>query len=124
MSTFHLPMLPPSKNDLREIARGRLILTKEYREWKKAAGWEIKRQRVRPVTGNYRLEILAAKPRDKRWRDLGNILEATEDLLTWMRVIEDDHLSAKISLEWSSTIPSGVNITVEAVEEFTGWRKV
>lgn len=112
---FFLPTLPPSKNALREIARGRIILTKDYRAWRTNAGKEIMVQRVRKIKGPYRLCIQARRPDDKRRRDLGNILEATEDLLTWMQIIEDDHLSEDIHLKWITEIDSGVVIRIEAV---------
>lgn len=114
---FLLPTLPPSKNELYTVSRGRMILTREYRAWKKAAGQEIMIQRVRHIKGPYKILILARKPADLRLRDLGNILEATEDLLTWMQIIEDDHLSEDIHLQWNATIESGVIIrVVEALQ--------
>jgi Holliday junction resolvase RusA-like endonuclease len=112
---FFLPTLPPSKNELYTVSRGRMILTREYRAWKKAAGQEIMIQRVRKIKGSYKIDIYAKKPDDLRLRDLGNILEATEDLLTWMQVIEDDHLSEDIHLHWGAP-DEGVIIRVESFD--------
>ncbi len=117
---FCLPTLPPSKNALREIGRNkktgqhRIIRTSEYDTWRTNAGKEIMIQRVRHIKGPYKIEIQARKPADLRWRDLGNILEATEDLLTWMHIIEDDHLSEDIWLHWVTEIERGVVIRVES----------
>lgn len=115
---FFLPMLPPSKNKLRQrgVVGKKIPRTKEYEAWRKAAGQELMIQRIRQIKGRYRLLISATEPNDNRHRDLGNLLEATEDLLTWMRVIEDDHLSRRIELEWVSGAP-GVVIRVESVPE-------
>lgn len=113
---FFLPTLPPSKNDLRMIARGRLVSTPEYRAWRKSAGWEMKLQRVRSIKGPYRLTIQARRPALVRRRDLANMLEATEDLLTVMEIIEDDHLSQHIELDWTTDIAAGVRIRVESTD--------
>lgn len=116
---FFLPTLPPSKNALRQIGRNqrtgqrRIIRTSEYDAWRSSAGKEIMIQRVRKIKGHYKISIHAKKPADLRIRDLGNILEATEDLLTWMQIIEDDHLSEDIHLFWGAQ-DDGVTIRVEA----------
>lgn len=114
---FFLPTLPPSKNDLRQRTYGGMSRTKEYKAWRISAGKEIMIQRAKPIKGDYRLLISAAraeKTRGGRKRDLGNILEATEDLLQWMRVIENDHMSEQITLRWIDEIEAGVVIRVEA----------
>lgn len=108
---FHLPTLPPSKNDLRDRTDTGIARSKKYKSWVKNAGKEMMVQRVRGIKGPYKLTIQAVRP-DKRRRDLGNILEATEDLLTTMHVIEDDSLSELITMRWV-TIGEGVTIRVE-----------
>ncbi len=112
MIEFHLPTLPPSKNDLRQRTWTGISRTKEYKAWRKNAGKEIMIQRIRGVKGPYKLTIQAVRP-DKRHRDLGNLLEATEDLLTMMRIVEDDSLSEDIHLKWIK-VGTGVVIRVEA----------
>lgn len=117
---FYLPTLPPSKNALRNNRAWtgtKIPHTKEYKDWRINAGKEIMIQRSRPIKGDYNLLISAAraeKTRGGRKRDLGNILEATEDLLQWMRVIENDHMSEQITLRWIDEIDAGVVIRVEA----------
>lgn len=108
---FHLPTLPPSKNDLHVRTWSGIAQSKEYKSWRKNAGKEIMVQRVRGVKGRYKLTIQAVRP-DKRKRDLGNILEATEDLLTMMRIVEDDSMSEMICMRWVTT-GVGVNVRVE-----------
>lgn len=114
---FYLPTLPPSKNALHQRTYGGMSRTKEYKAWRISASKEIMIQRAKPIKGGYRLLISAAraeKTRGGRKRDLGNILEATEDLLQWMRVIENDHMSEQITLRWIDEIDAGVVIRVEA----------
>jgi Holliday junction resolvase RusA-like endonuclease len=112
MIEFHLPTLPPSKNALRQRTKTGIARTDDYKSWIKNAGKEMQVQRVRGVKGPYKLTIQAVRPNRKR-RDLGNLLEATEDLLTTMHVIEDDSLSEMIVMRWL-TVGSGVTIRVEA----------
>jgi crossover junction endodeoxyribonuclease RusA len=50
------------------------------------------------------LEIVAVKP-DKRRRDLGNLEKAVSDLLQHMKIIEDDCLCQKITMEWAKSGP-------------------
>jgi len=108
---FHLPTLPPSKNDLRRRTFDGIARTDKYKSWIKNAGKEMMVQRVRGIQGPYKLTIQAVRPNKKK-RDLGNLLEATEDLLTTMHVIEDDSLSEMIVMRWL-TVGSGVTIRVE-----------
>lgn len=112
MIEFHLPTLPPSKNDLRQRTKTGIARTKKYESWIKNAGKEMMVQRVRGVKGPYKLTIQAVRPNRKR-RDLGNLLEATEDLLTTMHVIDDDSFSELIVMRWVTT-GEGVTIRVEA----------
>lgn len=109
---FHLPTLPPSKNELRQRTFDGISRTKKYKSWRVNAGKEIMIQRVRHIKGPYRLRIFACRA-ERGQRDLGNILEATEDLLQWMRVIENDRKSEEIILRWETAVPNGVSIRVE-----------
>lgn len=103
MIELHFQTLPPSKNDLHQRTSAGIARSKRYASWLKNAGKEIMAQRARGqkcVHGPYKLTILALRPNDKRRHDLGNLLEATEDLLTHVHVIDDDSLSEMISLRW------------------------
>jgi Holliday junction resolvase RusA-like endonuclease len=105
MIELHLPY-PPSKNQLRKRTRTGVARTDHYRDWLENAGKEIMVQRARKprgVKGRYKLSIQAVRPAIVRKRDLGNLLEATEDLLTAMQVVEDDSLSEMITLRWVTT---------------------
>jgi len=108
---FHLPTLPPSKNTLRQRTQTGIARKDTYKSWINSAGKELMAQRVRGIKGPYKLSIQAVRP-DKRRRDLGNLLEAIEDFLTTMHVIEDDSLSEMISMRWVTT-GTGVTVRVE-----------
>jgi Holliday junction resolvase RusA-like endonuclease len=59
----------------------------------------LKSQRPTPIKGKFEIIIQAERP-DKRRRDLDNLAKPTCDLLTLHRVIEDDCLAEKITLQW------------------------
>ena len=92
---------PPSVNRLwRASAGGRMYRSKEYNDWRDAAGWAISSQaKGKGIKGEYILEIRAVKP-DKRRRDLGNLEKAISDLLQEVKVIEDDCLCQDIHILW------------------------
>lgn len=115
MIELHLPM-PPSKNTLRGYGKGRVYRTDKYADWLNVAGKMVMAERCGGVPGPYKLTILALRP-DKRKRDLGNLLEATEDLLKSVGVIEDDSLSEMICLRWvTNGSPFTVRVEPAGVE--------
>jgi len=109
MIELHLP-LPPSKNALRKRTKTGIARSQRYEDWLFDAGFMALAQRrgQGEIPGRYKLSIDAVRPDDKR-RDLGNLLEATEDLLTSVRIIQDDSLSEMISMRW---VTQGEGITV------------
>lgn len=108
--------LPTSVNDLWEPNGHRgLRRTDAYMQWLQDAGWLTKGQLAkapcRRINGPYKLILHAVRP-DKRRRDLGNLLKATEDLLTALRVIEDDSYSEMIVMRWVTT-GDGIHVRIE-----------
>ena len=100
MTEFRLP-LPPSVNSLYANVPGKgRIKSDRYRKWLSAAGWAIKEQRPKPITGDYALWIYCERP-DQRKRDIGNLEKAVSDLLVKHGIISDDSLAAEIHLYWS-----------------------
>ena len=102
---------PPSANRLWTRTRRGMRRTDAYNRWLHVAGWEIVQQRPKKVRGRYKISITAVRP-DKRTRDLGNLLKATEDLLVAQGVIEDDSKSEQINLRWVTT-GEGITVHVE-----------
>ena len=109
---FHLPTLPPSKNDLRQRTRTGIARTKLYKAWLKEFGWEMKLQKVRKVTGPYKLTLQAKRP-EKFGRDLANLLESVSDALHIYNITDDDAYAEVIFMRWL-TVFDGVTIRVEA----------
>lgn len=104
-----------SVNALWRIAGRRLIKTEEYRAWLIECGWEIRRQKARPVKGNYRLRVEALNDGSRR-RDVDNIIKAASDLLVNMQIVSDDSLCDEVVCTW---VPDGppLRITVTPIEE-------
>jgi Holliday junction resolvase RusA-like endonuclease len=59
----------------------------------------LKSQSPKPIKGTFEIVIQAERP-DKRRRDLDNLVKPCNDLLVLHRVIEDDCLAEKITLQW------------------------
>ena len=97
--TLYLPF-PPTVNKL-YAGKSRRHKSAAYKLWLKTAGWELNRQRlpVEPI-GRCNITISAVRP-DNRRRDIGNLEKATMDLLVSMRVLQDDSLVNRSTLEWA-----------------------
>lgn len=110
--SVNLP-LPPSVNHLYRNVPGKgRVKTDRYKTWITAAGWEMKGRRLPRLTGPYVLTMLCERKKGRR-RDLSNLVKAIEDFLVTHRVIEDDSLCQKITLEWSSAV-KGCRVFVDA----------
>lgn len=99
---------PPSANRLWTRTKKGMRRTDEYLAWLDEAGWTAKEQRVGGIRGPYKISIHAARP-DKRVRDLGNLIKATEDLLQHVGVIENDSLCEQLGIRW---VTQGNGLTV------------
>lgn len=112
MISLRLPF-PPSANSIWRNVNGRTLKSAPYRAWLRQAGLEALIQRPSRVLGGYHM-MLVATPPDRRKRDLGNLLKATEDFLVQGGYIEDDHLARSINLAWGQFIVKGgyIDITV------------
>ncbi len=72
---------PPSTN---QLYSGRRFKTARYKAWIEEAGWELRRQRAMPVSGNFALTIWTPGK-----HDIDN-LKAVPDLLQSMGIIGND----------------------------------
>lgn len=111
MSTVTLDLpYPPSANGLFANVAGRgRVRSDRYRQWANAAGWQLVSQKPGKVAGRYVL-ALEVERRDRRKRDLDNLLKAVSDLLVQHGVIEADHLAEHIHLAWGDV--EGCRVTV------------
>jgi Holliday junction resolvase RusA-like endonuclease len=113
MTVITIPFPPSTNNMFINSKRGR-FRSQKYDEWINEAGWEIKRQRPSKVIGPVSLMFEFQDGRDKRKRDVTNLIKAPEDLLVSHGIIEADDQSIvrKVSASWSREI-QGARITIE-----------
>ena len=109
---------PPSVNRLYRTFRGRMLLSREGRDYyaqasaavmpHAAPGW--------PLQGRLSLRVEAYPP-DRRRRDLSNLLKVPEDLLTKCGVWLDDSQIDDLSIVRREVIPGGrLVVTVTELE--------
>jgi crossover junction endodeoxyribonuclease RusA len=112
MTTFTLPF-PPSTNHLFiNIKHGR-VRSQKYDSWIQEAGCEIMRQRPKKIAGPVILLFEFQEGRDKRKRDISNLVKAPEDLLVKHGIIEadDGSIVREIRCKWVTDV-EGVRVTV------------
>src|ERR1700744_6183009 len=116
MTVIDLPFPPSTNNLFVNGSRGRFP-SQKYDEWKQEAGWELKRQRPPKVLGPVVLAFEFEEGRDKRKRDVSNLLKAPEALLVSHGIIEadDQRIIRAINLSWSRDV-SGVRVTIKSIE--------
>jgi crossover junction endodeoxyribonuclease RusA len=88
MFTMHLPY-PPSVNTYWKSWRGRVVLSKEGKQYKTIV--KIMTKHVRPIKDNVSLRI-AVHPPDNRRRDLDNVLKALLDSLNGVAYHDDSQI--------------------------------
>ena len=102
---------PPSVNGLYANLDGHgRINTERYDGWLTEAGWRLLEQRPGRIAGPYQIEIHASRP-DNRARDLGNLEKPISDLLVKHRVVADDSLADKITIQWEP-VDAGAGVRV------------
>src|SRR4051812_4544965 len=108
---------PPSVNNLFINGQNGRFRSQKYDSWIQEAGCEIMRQRPGKVSGPVNLIFEFQEGRDKRRRDISNLIKAPEDLLVKHGIIEADDGSVvrKVSAAWSAEV-EGVRITIERQE--------
>jgi Holliday junction resolvase RusA-like endonuclease len=112
MTTFTLPF-PPSVNNLFMNGKHGRFRSQRYDTWIQEAGVEIMRQRPKKVAGPVILTFEFQEGRDKRKRDISNLVKAPEDLLVKHGIIEadDGSIVREIKCKWSAEV-EGVRVTV------------
>lgn len=90
--------LPPSLNNAYVNVPGvGRVLSKEYRAWRKGAGWEIAAQRPGSVAGPYTLHIVLPKLPPNS--DPDNRVKGVSDILQEHGVVTNDKHCRKITVE-------------------------
>jgi crossover junction endodeoxyribonuclease RusA len=113
--TIDLP-LPPSVNHAYRNVPGRgRVASRGLKDWKEAAGWELKLEPRGQVTGPYTLSILVA---EKMRGDVDNRIKAVSDLLVEHRITADDRKARGVSCARSPAVAVGrCKVTIEPVSE-------
>ncbi len=107
---LHVPVLPPSANDMNNYGRGKVYRSKAYQRWLNDAGLIIKSQKPEGIVGAYRLTIQAV--RQNKRADIDNIIKPTSDLLQLVGVVANDCYCEFVSARWISQ-GEGMSIRVE-----------
>ena len=118
MSVALVLPFPPSVNRLWRSVRGRNILSREGREYRKAglqqlAAQAVPKQWLWPHTGRLSVAITLHAP-DKRRRDVDNYTKAVLDLLTHGGVMVDDSQIDRLLIT-RGPVEKGGRVTVEVI---------
>lgn len=112
MIEFTLPW-PPSVNHYWRQFNGRMIISKEGRNYRQAVSDQIMLQKkVAHFEGKLMVVIEAFRP-DNRRRDLDNLLKSTLDGLAHAGVYEDDSQIVDLRIYWADQIGGMLKVKVE-----------
>ena len=104
---------PPTSNNYRMPVRGRLILTREGRDYQAAAALALLEQRVPKDLSSARWSLsLVMHPPDRRKRDLSNFVKQPEDALMAFGALADDSQIDRLTVERGAVVPSGRVVVV------------
>ena len=107
---------PPTVNSYWRTYKGRIIISKEGREYRKAVADQVLIQRAaKHIDYAVKVEIKCFRP-DRRRRDLDNLLKALLDSMTHAGVMEDDALIEDLRVYWADEIGGMVKINIEGIE--------
>jgi len=107
---------PPTVNTYYTVARGRKILSKRGREFKKAAAVMAQHSyRIKTMCGPLAVSIDLTPP-DRRRRDIDNTIKPVLDALTESRVWLDDSQIKELSVSMGQPMNGGeCVVTVEPI---------
>jgi len=88
--------------------------SKRYLTWANAAGWELKSQSPISIKGRVNLDVVFQR-KDRRRRDISNLIKSVEDLLVDHGIIEDDSLVDELRLSWGGHNSPGALVQIESV---------
>lgn len=100
---------PPSVNRYYRTFRGRVIISKEGRDYRKKVKAPERTEAV--FDGPVMVEIKAYRP-DNRKRDLDNVLKVALDTLTHMLIWQDDSQIIDLRIWWAAEKGGYLNVKV------------
>ncbi len=115
MFTLDLPK-PPSLNSANKLGRGRIYSSDAKKAFFEDAGWEIKRQKPKPVKGPFDTVITISREGRDPKEDLDNFPKYVLDLLQKHGLIENDCLQECTRVEWGDA-PRGCHVSVYELTE-------
>ncbi len=72
--------------------------SKPYKEWIKAAGWEVTQQKQKPIMGWYSMTLILNE-KDNRRRDPDNFIKSVSDILVTHKLIRDDCFCSSLHVQ-------------------------
>lgn len=111
MAEMILPW-PPSVNSYWRTVNGRMITSKQGREYRAEVCAQIQAQNTEQFLGKeIEVEIEAFRP-DRRRRDLDNLLKAVLDALCHAGVYDDDSQIQRLTIFWGPHIGGFLKVRV------------
>jgi crossover junction endodeoxyribonuclease RusA len=105
MTTVTLPW-PPSVNHYWRTWRGRMLISRKGRTYRKAVVAILRAARVRPLAGSLAVHVELYPP-DGRRRDADNALKAINDSLQHGGAFHDDSQIVWLLVEKAEVVPGG-----------------
>ena len=107
---------PPSVNTYWRMVNGRMIISKDGRDYRQEVADQMLIQRAQKhFDGPLCLTVEAHRP-DNRRRDLDNLLKAALDSLAHAGVYEDDSQIKDLRIYWAPNIGGMLKIKIEEME--------
>ena len=97
---------PPSVNHYWRMVRGRILISREGRAFRKRVCSVLAAAGVRSLSGPVMIHV-EIHPPDRRRRDLDNILKGTLDALEHGGAYEDDSQIVRLVAEKREPVPGG-----------------
>lgn len=102
-TVLYLTEPPPSVNKLFANVSGKgRVKTKDYAQWIRATGWEVKAQGKPPVLGKVIVDITIRRMSVRA--DIDNRIKAILDLLVSVHMIDDDQHVEEVRARWGGTV--------------------
>ncbi|NTF54398.1 RusA family crossover junction endodeoxyribonuclease [Agrobacterium rhizogenes] len=114
MMRFHLPY-PPSAWDLYTGWGKTRRLSSEYMRWRIDAGWFLKPIPEKPISVPFSISIALLRQNSRQ--DLDNRSKAVLDCLQHYRIISNDSLCERLSMQWAQDLPAECVVIIQAAEE-------
>lgn len=115
MITLWTQHIAPGVNNLYANIPGKgRVKSKRYREWERAAGWDMNGKGH--ISGPFTLDLTVCESKRRKGTDLDGKIKATLDLIVKHGIVDDDSLVQAMTVRWGEAL-GGMRIMLEP---FTG----